>query len=84
MKELSVKHYIGDEIEVVVYFDHSESDPETDWNVSVTINAVLVDGDDQKDILGVLNESTLINIEQACYEKVNWLKDFSEAMEEER
>jgi hypothetical protein len=88
MSEMFFNSYIGDEIDITVSFDYSASDPDTDWEESVTINSVLVDGDSGKDILSIINDEAMQKIESECYAHVKWrdevLNDYAEAMLEDK
>lgn len=59
IEERSIKTVLGDDAEVVVYFDFEPYDPgdrnHPPTGPDVTLNAVCVNGDSDKDILHHLN-----------------------------
>jgi hypothetical protein len=66
--------HIGDEIGVVVHFDYQALESATrDYpgiDSDVTINAVCINGNDDNDILAVLNAEIIESIKLECFEKM--------------
>lgn len=72
MKEQKMKTQIGSEIDVTVFFDYTPEQKETYFDEGIcslwTVNAVLVDGDESKDILEVLSDAQVEILSQECEE----------------
>jgi len=70
--EQSIETHIGDEIAVTVWFDYEPAQQQTHWDPAytseVTINAVCVDGDKERDIEAVLSCDTLQDLNFKCFE----------------
>ena len=62
MKEIKLNTQIGDEINVTVLFDYVPAQAKTvlddACDEDLTINEILVDGDESKDILEIVNDDT--------------------------
>ncbi len=75
MSELIYKTHIGDEIAVSVYFDYREAEPRQrypDSESEATINAVYVDGDENKDIRDVLDPAITTDLAISC---CDWVEE---------
>jgi hypothetical protein len=72
MKEIKYNTQIGDEINVTVLFDYVPAQAETvlddACDADLTINEILVDGDEGKDILEVLSDVQVEILSQDCEE----------------
>jgi len=70
MKEQILVTTIGDEIDVTVHFDYQPEEEETHnypgCDSEVTINAVYVGGDEEKDIEDCLCPATIAMLEERC------------------
>ena len=75
MKEIKYQTQIGDEINVTVLFDYMPAQAKTALDDAcdedLTINEILVDGDESKDILEIFSDDALDKLEQECVEFVN-------------
>ena len=75
MKELKLNTQIGDEINVTVLFDYVPGQAETAFDderdEDLTINGILVDGDESKDILQIIHAECTDLLEERCIEFVN-------------
>ena len=70
--EHSIETHIADEIEVTVWFDYEPAE-EQRWmqpgfSSEVRINAVYVDNNPDKEISGVLGQTTLESLTDKCFE----------------
>ena len=72
MKEQHITTHIGDEIQVVVFFDYRPFEPQTrddpGCDSEVTINSICIDGHKENDIEAILNEETIDAIRIECFE----------------
>lgn len=70
--ENNIQTVIGDEIEVTVYFDYEPEQQQTHWDPGFTsqieINAVCVDGNEERNIAEVLSREILRHLELKCFE----------------
>lgn len=70
--EQSIETHIGDEIEVRVWFDYEPPQFQTYWepgcDSEIEINAVLVEGDKEKNIADILSPETLEHLRMRCFE----------------
>ena len=75
MKEIKLNTQIGDEINVTVLFDYVPEQAKTvlddACDEDLTINEILVDGDDRKDILEIFSDDVLDKLGRECIEFVN-------------
>ena len=75
MKEIKLNTQIGDEINVTVLFDYASAQVKTvlddAQDEAITINEILVDGDDRKDILEIFSDDVLDKLGRECIEFVN-------------
>ena len=75
MKEIKLNTQIGDEINVTVLFDYVPAQAKTvlddACDEDLTINEILVDGDESKDILEIFSDDALDKLEQECIEFVS-------------
>ena len=71
MKEQKFKTHIGDEVEVTVWFDYEPFQPQTrtdpEFMAQVTINAVLIDEDDDQDIADILKKDIIEHLKEKCF-----------------
>lgn len=72
MSEQSIKTNLGDEIAVTVYFDYQPVERQTledpGCDSDVTINAVCVYGDEERDIQRIIKDSVLESLRMECFE----------------
>jgi len=70
--EHSIETHIGDEIPVTVWFDYDPEQHQTYWEPGfcseVCINAVCVDGNQDKEIETILIDETLESLRLKCFE----------------
>ena len=75
MKEIKYQTQIGDEINVTVLFDYAPAQAKTvlddACDEDLTINEILVDGDESKDILEIFSDDALDKLEMECVEFIN-------------
>ncbi len=88
MDEQKLCTHIGSEICVNVYFDYQSSEPVEMYypgcSSEVTINAVLVDGSNARDILEILNDGCRSALEIECEQMVidNAKEEYENSQEE--
>lgn len=72
---MKLKTQIGSEIYVAVLFDYVPAQEETALDDArdedLTINAVLVDDDAERDILETISDETIDNLARECIEHFN-------------